>query len=420
MSTTATKDTTVTARAPATPGATPTSLRVTPFHPRTSALCRGRDWRRWGGYLSAVSYELTHDREYAAIRSGAGLLDVTPLKKYMIEGPDAERLLDRVVTRNMTGCEVGRVVYTGWCDSKGKLLDDGTVARLGENRFRMTSADANLRWLGKNAVGLEVSIAETTHRTAALALQGPESREILRRVVREAEIEALRFFRITEAKIAGASVEISRTGYTGDLGYEIWIDADDAPAVWDALIEGGEGYGLVPAGLAALDVARIEAGFMLLGVDYISAYHTLVESQTSTPLEMGLGWTVHLKHGGFVGEAALAAEKERGPAWSFVGIEVDWDSLEALYVEAGLRPELPLVPRRTSVPIRSGRRQVGYATSIVWSPLLKKYIALAHVESACGAAGTELAMEVTVEHRPKRALATVVERPFFDPERKRS
>lgn len=404
----------------ASPAPMSTRLLVTPFHERTDALCQGRDWRRWGGYLSATSYELTHDREYSAIRSAAGLLDVSPLKKYVIEGRDAERLLDRVVTRNMTNVSVGRVAYTGWCNRDGKLLDDGTIARLAENRFRLTSADPNIRWLQQNAVGLDVSIEETTHRTGALALQGPASREILEAVVREADIGGLRFFRVTEAKIAGRPVEISRTGYTGDLGYEIWIRRDDAIAVWDALIEGGREYGIVPAGLIALDVARIEAGFILLGVDYDSAHHTLIEAQTSTPYEVDLGWTVHLKHPGFVGEAALRAEKERGPAWNFVGIEVDWDSLEATYMEVGLRPELPLVPRRTSVPIWSGRTQAGYASSIVWSPLLKKYIALAHVESGYGDAGTELEMEMTVEHRPKRVLARVVERPFFDPERKRS
>lgn len=395
-------------------------LRRTPFEPRTASLCQSQAWRRWAGYLSAISYELTHDREYAAVRSAAALFDVTPLKKYLVDGPDAVRLLDRVVTRDMTRCKVGQVVYTGWCNSAGKLLDDGTVARLEENRFRLTSAEPNLRWLQQNAVGLDVDIRDVTHGTAALALQGPTSRRILQEVFEGPDLEGLRFFRIAAGTLAGAAVTVSRTGYTGDLGYEIWTDAEDALVVWDGLMHHGERHGIVPAGLSALDVARIEAGFMLLGVDYVSAYHALVESQTSSPLEMGLGWTVHLDGAAFVGRRALEAEKARGSAWQFVGVELDWGSLEQTYMEFGLRPKLPIEAWRVSHPLYARGRQIGYATSGCWSPLLKKYITLAHVESPHAAAGTAVEIELKVEHRPRRVHARVARRPFFDPDRKRA
>lgn len=394
-------------------------LRTTPFHARTAALSQGQAWRRWAGYIAASAYELSHEREYAAIRNAAALLDVTPLYKYRIEGADAERFLDRVVTRDVTRCQVGQVLYTPWCDAQGKVVDDGTLARLGEQRFRLTSAEPNLRWLSQNAVGLAVRIEDVTNEVAALALQGPTSRAILDAVT-EGTLGALRFFRIAPARIRGREVEISRTGYTGDLGFEIWMDNGDAEVVWDALVEDGAAYGIIPTGLLALDVARIEAGLILLGVDYVPANKALIASQLSSPYELGLGWAVAPDKGSFVGQAALREEKARGPAWSFVGLEVDWTELERLYAEVSLPPRLPAEAWRTSVPVFGGARQVGYATSGCWSPLLKKPLALAHVESAHAAPGTELAMEVTVEHRRKRAAARVVRTPFFDPERKRA
>ncbi len=394
-------------------------LKVTPFHPRTSALCASHAWRRWAGHIAASSYELLHDREYHAIRSSAALLDVSPLHKYMVTGPGAARLLDRVVTRDVAKMKVGQVAYTPWCDSAGKVIDDGTISRLGEHVFRMTSADPNLRWLGENAVGLDVTIDDVSDATAALALQGPNSRAILERAA-ERDLSGLKYFRLTQATIRGVPVTVTRTGYTGDLGYEIWVDAAKALPLWDAIVDAGAPYGITPTGLLALDMARIEAGLILIDVDYISTRKALIEGQKSSPYEINLAWTVNLEKEYFIGRDALAAEVARGPAWQFVGIEVEWESLESLYSEAGLPPRLPGVAWRTSVPVYVDSKQVGYATSGSWSPLLKKYIALAHVESRYAKPGTGVSMEVTVEHHRKRAKSKVAQLPFFNPDRKRA
>jgi len=394
-------------------------LRTTPFHARTAELSEGQAWRRWAGYVVASSYELSHDREYHAIRSAAALFDVSPLYKYMITGRDAARLLDRVVTRDVGKAKVGQVLYTPWCDAAGKQLDDGTISVLADGRYRMTSADPNLRWLYLNAAGLDAAIEEVSERTAALSLQGPNARAILQ-VAAQRDLAALKYFHLTDATIRGIPVTISRTGYTGDLGYEVWVDAVQALPLWDALIETGTPYGITPAGMLALDVARIEAGLLLIEVDYFSSRHALIEAQKSSPFELGLGWTVALGKASFNGKPALVQEKERGPAWQFTGLAVDWESLERLYAEVGLPPRLPTQAWRTSVPVYSGGRQAGYATSGGWSPLLKRYIALAHLESPFAAPGTAVEMEITVEHHRKRASARVTKLPFFNPDRKRA
>jgi len=327
--------------------------------------------------------------------------------------------LDRVVTRDVTKCKVGQVLYTPWCDARGKVIDDGTVSRLEETLFRMTAADPTMRWLHLNATGLDVTVEDVSERTAALSLQGPNARAILELASGQA-LTALKYFRLTAGKIRGVPVTISRTGYTGDLGYEVWVEAARALAVWDALIEVGTPYGITPAGMLALDLARNEAGLLLIEVDYVSAHHALIDAQTSTPFELSLGWTVALDKDRFNGHDALVAEHERGPAWRFMGLEVDWDSLERLYADVGLPPKLPTTAWRASVPIYVGSIQVGYATSGCWSPLLKRYIALAHLEGACGDPGTVVDMEVTVEHRRRHATATVRSLPFFNPDRKRA
>jgi aminomethyltransferase len=394
-------------------------LKHTPFHARTSALMQGYAWRRWAGHAVASAYDYSHDREYAAIRNSAALLDISPLYKYMVTGRDAALLLDRVVTRDVAKSKLHQVLYTPWCDGAGKVLDDGTISRLEENVFRLTSAEPNLRWLEQNAVGMQVEIRDVSDSTAALALQGPTSREILKQLA-EDDVAPLKFFRLMQTRIRGIPVTISRTGYTGDLGYEIWVEHDRAEALWDALIDAGDAYGIVPTGILALDVARIEAGLLLLDVDYVPARRAVIEQQTSSPYELSLDWTVSLdKATPFVGRHALAREAARTPAWKFVGVEVDWDSLEALYAALQLPPKLPTMAWRTSVPLYRGGKQIGYATSGCWSPLLKKYLALAHVEAGHAAPGTALEIEMTVEHRRKRAAATVRPLPFFNPERKR-
>ncbi|HJW75309.1 MAG TPA: aminomethyltransferase family protein, partial [Thermoleophilia bacterium] len=336
-------------------------LRQTPFHPRTAALCEGLNWRRWAGYVVASSYELQHDREYHAIRTAAAMLDISPLYKYLVTGPDAATLLDRVVTRDVSRCQVGQVLYTPWCDSKGKQIDDGTLARLAESVFRLTAAEPNLRWLHLNATGLDVTIADVSDTVAALAVQGPASRVVLEHAA-DTDLAGLRFFRLTNATIRGIPVTISRTGYTGDLGYEIWLEAGQALPLWDELINAGTPYGLTPAGILALDVARIEAGLLLLDVDYVPANRALIEDQKSSPFELKLGWTVALDKPAFVGRAALVAEAAREPTWRLAGIEVDWTSLERLHADRGLPPKLPAVAFRTSVPLYVEEEQVGYAT----------------------------------------------------------
>ncbi|MCY3698988.1 MAG: aminomethyltransferase family protein, partial [Gemmatimonadetes bacterium] len=285
--------------------------------------------------------------------------------------------------------------------------------------FRLTSAEPTLKWLHENARGLDVTIAEETERVAALALQGPRSRDLLQRIT-DGDVAGLRYFRVMSARIAGIAAEISRTGYTGDLGYEIWVGAADAVPLWDALAAAGEPFGLAPAGMLALDMARLEAGLLLVDVDFIPAHRAIIEDQKSSPYELGLGWTVSLEALNFVGRAALRAEQARPLAWRFRGIVLDWESLEAAYATVGLPPQLPGTTLRDSVPLYAGGRQVGYATSRGWSPTLKTYLGLAHLEAESAAVGTELEIEVTVEHRRRRARATVAKTPFFDPDRKRA
>ncbi len=393
-------------------------LRGTPFHTRTAPLCQAQNWRRWAGYVVASSYELTHEHEYHAIRSAAALIDVSPLYKYLIRGSDAERFINHVVTRDVSKCAVHQVMYGPWCDEAGKVIDDGTLQRLGEDSFRLTSGEPNLRWLQDIAVGLRVSIEDDSDATAALALQGPTSRDILKDIC-DADLDQLKFFRLTFGRITDIPVTITRTGYTGDLGYEIWVETAQAIRLWDALLDAGRPHGITPTGILALDISRIEAGLLLIGVDYIPTHRALIESRKSSPFELGLGWAVRLEKDGFVGRSALMDEWRRGPAWVVKGLEVDWGSLERNHAVVGLPPQLPATAWRTSVPVYAGKKQIGYATSGCWSPTLKKYIALAHLRSAHAERETQLEMEITVEHQRKRALARVTDLPFFDPDRKR-
>jgi aminomethyltransferase len=367
----------------------------------------------------ASAYEPHPDREYAAIRNAAALIDVSPLYKYRLTGRDAVRLLDRMVTRNVRKCAVGQVLYTPWCDAHGKVIDDGTISRLADDTFRLTSAEPNFRWLSMNGVGMGVAIEDVSERTAALALQGPLSRTILQQLA-PVDLSKLKYFRVVDTTLRDIPITISRTGYTGDLGFELWVDAARAVALWDAVIEAGEPYGITPAGIWALDLARIEAGLIMLDVDYYSAHHALIEDQKSSPLEINLAWTVSADKGPYNGRRAIRDETARGSAWSFVGIDVDWTSLEHAYAERGLPPQLPTVAWRGSAPIHRNGRQIGYATSGCWSPLLKKYLALAHLQAPHFAPGTSVQMELTVEHRRKRIDATVAKLPFFDPPRKRA
>ncbi|MAH97914.1 MAG: hypothetical protein CMA12_01005 [Euryarchaeota archaeon] len=396
-----------------------TQLKLSPFFERTSKLNESQEWRRWSGYLSATNYELNHENEYFAIRTKAALLDISPLYKYIVKGPDAQSYIHQLVTRNINICKVGQVMYTPWCDEDGKVIDDGTVQRLSEQKFRITSAEPNLEWIEYNARGLNLEIKDDSTNTAALALQGPNSRKILNAVTNDS-LDHLKFFWMIDTYIHNCPVSISRTGYTGDLGFEIWIDPKDALTVWDILLEKGKSFGITPTGLQALDISRIEAGLILLDVDYISSRHAIIESRKSSPYELGLGWAVKMNKNNFIGKKSLEKEIARGPDWEFIGIEIEWDQLEKLYREVGLAPGLPSTAWRSSTPLYYNNQQVGYATSGAWSPILKRYIALAHVKSNFAMVGTALDFEIKIEHFRKLTKAKVVKTPFFDPARKRS
>jgi aminomethyltransferase len=407
----------------AAPASTKESVVVplpTPFHARTSAACASWRWKDWAGYAAVCSFATYPEREYFAFRHAAGLIDVTPLYKYDVRGADAAAFLSRVLVRDVRKLAAGRVAYACWCDAEGKLLDDGTVSRFEADRFRLTSAEPAFAWLSRHTGGLRVSVEDETDRVATLSLQGPLAREILRRAC-DAQVDRLKFFGLTRARFDGFEATVTRTGYTGDLGYEIWVANEHALPLWDRLADAGAPFGLLPCGLDAMDMTRVEAGFILNGIDYFPATRCLVEARKSTPFEAGLDWTVQLERDAFVGQPALLAEKAAGPKRRFVGLSIDWDETEALWARHGLPPEIHPRAWRTSIPVYDrGGRFVGQATSGTWSPLLKQNLALATVRAPHGEPGEELLVETTVEYERHRVKATVRPRPFFDPERKRT
>jgi aminomethyltransferase len=391
-----------------------------PFDSRAQALNVKRQWREWSGYFASSAYAAHHEIEVNAIRNAAALIDVSPLFKYRVSGPDAQRLVDRVITRDATRLARGQVYYTPWCDEHGKVIDDGTISRLDDDSYRWTAADAQVRWLRLNARGLDVTIEEVSEQVASLALQGPLSRDVLEAATGESFAD-LRYFRRRASQVGDITIDVSRTGYTGDLGYELWVAATRAADLWDALMETGRGYALRPAGMLALDVVRVEAGLILLEVDYTSSMHALIPEQSYSPGEIGLGRLVALdKETPFVGQAALRREASAGgPPRRLVGLTLDWLDLERLYAAQDLTPTLSAAAWRQQVPVYAAGRQVGRATSGTWSPGLKQNIALASVEARYEPVGTTLEMEWTVEGRRGRVGATVAALPFYDPPQKR-
>jgi len=389
----------------------------TALHERTFALCESLNYREWSGYYTVSAYESHHEHEYNAIRNASALIDVSPLFKYMVTGPDAARLVDRLITRDVAKMSVGQVYYTPWCDEHGKVIDDGTVSRLGEQTFRWTAADPSLRWFRQNAEGMNVQIEDVSEAVAAIALQGPTSAKLLRAVAR-ADIDRLKYFRVTGGTIDGVDVDISRTGYTGDLGYEIWMPAERALTVWDALMDGGRPFDAKPAGMLALDVARIEAGLLLIEVDFFSSRKAMIASQMYTPSELGMSRLVSLDKGRFIGQRALRDEHRRGAARQIVGLAIEWSEVEKLYDAVGLAPAVAATASRVAVPVYRNGRQVGKATSTTWSPVLKRMIALATIDRPHYAEGTQVQFEITVEAVRHRVPATVVKTPFFNPPRK--
>ena len=378
-------------------------------------------WKEWGGYYAACSYETTHEFEYFAFRHAAGLLDATPLFKYDVRGQDAAAFLSRVMVKDISRLRIGRVAYVCWCTDQGKIVDDGTVMRLEEDRFFVTASEPNYAWFKSLSRRYDVDITDITDTVCALALQGPTSRDILRQCC-DADLDHLRYFDVTQTSIDGRPVQLSRTGYTGDLGFEIFMTNNHALPVWDAITSAGALYNLLPAGLDALDMTRIEAGLILNGVDYFNGAHVLTGDRMSSPFELPLGWMVDLDRDPFVGQRALRREKRHGSSWSTVGLEISWPDVETLYHRHGLPPQVPGRAWRSSVPLfRSGRqRQIGYATSGTWSPTLKKYIALATIQSAYAHPGNKIGFEITVEHVHYTVSATVCNNQFYNPPRKRS
>ncbi|MCB9686994.1 MAG: aminomethyl transferase family protein [Alphaproteobacteria bacterium] len=395
--------------------------RPTPFHARTSAACHSFLWKEWNGFAAVRAYDGHSEDEYFAVRSRAAVLDVSPLCKLDVSGTDAARLLSRVFSRDVERLPERRTTYGVLIDPKGKVLDDGTVAHLEGGVFRLCANERWGSWLRRNARGLDVSIEDTTERWAALAVQGPASRDVLAGLV-DFELPAMPFFRCRAATIAGVRGWVSRTGYTGDLGYEVFVGAADAERVWDAILGAGRTRLVVPMGLDALDVVRIEAGFVLSGVDYHGSRAAMIESRKVTPDDAGLGFCVDLERSTpFCGQSEVVRDRDVGPTWDIVGIELDWAELEGLYHREGLPPHLAPVACRIPVPVYAadGRTQVGQVTSQTWSPILKRYLCLASVRRPHHAIGGRLRIEHTVEYERRTVGGTVVPRTFFDPPRKR-
>ncbi len=397
----------------------------TALHSRTAPLNRKMQWREWSGYYASSVYADAHDIEYNAIREAAALIDVSPLYKYRVSGRDATRLVDRVITRDATRLAVGQVFYTPWCDEYGKVIDDGTVHRLSDDVYRWTAADPQYRWLRQNAAGLDVVVEDESETVAAIALQGPFSREVLEAAIGESFAD-LAYFRHRPARLKigrrQIAIDVSRTGYTGDLGYELWIPAASAAEVWDRLMIAGHERAIRPAGMLALDVVRLEAGLILLEVDYTSSRHAMNPAQNYSPAEIGLGRLVSLDKADFVGRRALAEERQQGgPARRLVGLTLDWYAIEGLYDAHGIPPAIsPIVDRSPSPVFAAGGRQIGRVTSLGWSPILKQAIALASVPMTHEAPGSRVDVEWTVEGRRGRVPAIATALPFLDLKHKRA
>ncbi len=394
--------------------------RPSPFHRRTAELCSSLRWKDWAGFHAVRSYGICHEPEYYALRHSAGVIDVSPLFKYEISGTEAAGFLSWATVRDLSRLAVGRMTYLCWCDDDGKVVDDGTVARLDDRRYRLTAAEPSLAWFAGIADGWEVEIRDVSDHFGTLAVQGPGALDILSTAAGSG-IADLRYFGITAGRLGEIEVEISRTGYTGDLGYEIWIPSADCESAWDHLMTAGADFALLPTGLDAMDVTRIEAGFIMNGVDYFSAHHCLVDDRKNSPFELGLNWTIDLGGHPFIGRDALLREKSEGSRRSFVGLVLDWQEVEEVFEGYGLPPEVPSEPWRDGRPLYNDEgRWVGQATSGTWSPLLKQNLALAQIETAFAAPGTTVQIELTAEYRRHRVSATVTPTPFFDPPRKRA
>ena len=386
-------------------------LLKTPFHDRARALCEVDSFIPWAGYTTVDVFSAV-EPEYFAIRNAASLYDLSPMVKYRISGPDAARYLNRLVTRDIGRVRPGRVVYCIWCNDAGEIIDDGTLFRFGTDEFRLCTAERQLDWLLDSAIGFQVEVSEVTTELAALALQGPTSWAILR----DAGLPATQRLKPFDAALfdwpglepGAREVLISRTGFTADLGYELWIAPPAAESVWDTLMRVGAGHGLRPIGSRALNIARIEAGFVLPNVDFIPSERTLFIGTERSPLELGLAWLVDFGKGHFTGRRALLEERRRGSRRLLVGLDIE-----------GTKPAYNALLYSD----RALRRQAGSVTSAVWSPTTKRNLALAMVDAPHFATGSTLWAEIYLNRElvwERRVVrARVVERPFFAPERRR-
>jgi aminomethyltransferase len=393
----------------------------TAFFERQRELNTKLSWGEWSGYHAAAVFADFVDIEYNAVREAAAVIDVTPLYKYEVSGADAAALLDRVVTRDISAMAVGQVIYTPWCDEEGKVIDDGTVTRLDQNHFRVTAADPSYRWFAMNAAGLDVQIDDISEATAGLALQGRLSRRVLERATGQDWFD-LRYFRRRPTTIQGFDVDVTRTGYTGDLGYELWMPVEGALAVWDRLFEVGADYGIRPAGIQALDICRLEASLILIEAEYTSARHAFAPELKYSPFEIGLGRLVKFdKAAEFTGKRALLAERDAGgPERRLVGLELDWSAIEAMYARHDLAPQISPQVQRAPVPVHKDGVQVGRATSVGWGPTIKKMVGFGSVDKGLTKIGTRLSVEWSVEGERGKVGATVVPMPFLDLDRKRA
>jgi aminomethyltransferase len=393
----------------------------TAFYPRQQALNVKQAWGEWAGYFAPAVYADFHDIEYSAIREAAAVIDTSPLYKFVVRGADAARLLDRVMTRDIAKLQIDQVYYTPWCDEAGKVLDDGTITRIADTEYRITAADPCYRWFLLNATGLDVEVLDVSESLAGLALQGKLSREVLEAATRQ-DWTDVRYFRHRRTEIGGVDVSVTRTGYTGDRGYELWIPVDGALEVWDAIFEAGAAYGIFPAGIRALDAARVEAGLILIEAEYTSARHAIGPEQSYSPFEIGLGRLVDFdKAADFNGRRALIAERTAGgPARRLVGVELDWAGIEGMFAKHGLAPMISPFVDRSPVPVYKDNVQVGRATSITWGTTIKKMVGFGSLDKRFESPGHRVSVEYSVEGERGKVGATVVALPFLDLPRKRT
>ncbi len=396
-------------------------IRKTPFHPRTSEANETGLWSHWSGYLAADRYQMSDKFEYFAIRNSAALFDTSPLYKYRLTGPDAEMYLAGVMTRDIRKCQPGQAQYTIWCDDEGWMLEDAVILRLSPDEYLITTAEPNLFYFEDLIGRLSVEIMDVSDDYGALALQGPHSRRILEQLA--PEVEDLGYFRVISAKVGDAAVTISRTGYTGDLGYEIWVDRDDAVQLWDRLLETAAPHGAVPCGQDAVLITRIEAGLLLIGVDFHSARFAWNDDQRATPLELGLGWMFRdlaSDDRRFIGRPAIQREiEERSSRWATTGIVVDWQDWSRLHNERGLITSKDHTPEHGGMMIYDANlERIGYTPSFVYSPILQRHIGIARLRPQHSAPGSRVGLELSIDHRYEVVDAHVSKLPFYDPPRK--